>query len=298
MPAVVDYSVARPAPLTILANGYLGAMRYLGTDSRCLTQPELIALHTAGLAVGLIWETSADRAASGYQGGKYDAQTANGLADALGAPEWLPIFMAVDFEPTAAQLNGSVSDYFRVAQSESRRPVRPYGSYAVQEHLCGALGLFPCGWQCVAWSYGQRSRFACLYQRLGYVLGNTSDHNDVLMDPQQFLWSTKWGAPSIPAAPTPVQEDDMAAVQVKFTDGATYVMVPCDRSPTTFAWSWIPGPVVLTDAELNGIVSGRQVTLGTGNDALDAMFKRHPILPVAGDPHFDAEKDSHPALVG
>ena len=41
----VDYSVARPAPISIVMAGYQAAGRYLGGDSRCLTAPERDALH-------------------------------------------------------------------------------------------------------------------------------------------------------------------------------------------------------------------------------------------------------------
>lgn len=192
MRKVVDYSWARPDPGVIAAAGYEGAIRYLATDDRAnagkiLRADERDRLFAAGLRVGLVWETTANRAAAGFDAGALDADAANAMADRLGWPESRPIYYAVDFDADW----GQVQPYFAGVMSRRRRPVGVYGSYRIIE---GAAGVTSWLWQCAAWSGngpgsggvsvdGRRlSRHACLYQRVGYVLDNTCDENIVLAD--------------------------------------------------------------------------------------------------------------------
>lgn len=201
-PAAVDYSYGRPGAGAIAGNGYVGAMRYLGSDGRCIGHAERDELLGAGLGIGLIWETSAQRPLAGWQAGADDAHSANGYADQLGAPN-VPIFYAVDFQPTPDQLYTSIADYFRGAQSVHGRPVRAYGCASVMQCLCGDLGLMPHSWQCAAWSYPGSapgkpisdggyslvlSPYASMLQNIGYVLGDTSDHNSLQTTSPDWFW--------------------------------------------------------------------------------------------------------------
>lgn len=225
-PAAVDYSVARPAPLSIKMAGYTGVMRYLGVDNRCIGWGERNALLSAGLGIGFVYETSANRTLSGLSAGKSDAHMANGYADLLGIPKTHPlVIVTIDFQASDAQIRGPIADYAHGAITESERPVRPYGHYRALEILCGELGLYPCGWQCAAWSgtgsgsggYGvdvngqhrPLSKYACLYQSVGYVLNNTSDHNSLHMDKTELLWHPNWDKPADKPTNQPdVKEDD------------------------------------------------------------------------------------------
>jgi glycoside hydrolase-like protein len=209
-PATVDYSYARPGAQAIKDYGANGAMRYLGTDGRCITTGERDELLGAGLGIGLIWETTARRPAdSGWTGGVADAQSANREADRLAAPGDCPIFYAVDFQPTSAELGGPIADYFRGALSVGGRPVRAYGCAAVLQHLCGDCGMFPDSWQCGAWSYAGTapgtpindggyslvlSPYASSYQAIGYVMGDQCDHNNQLVTSPYWLWGVGSGA--------------------------------------------------------------------------------------------------------
>ena len=212
MAQVVDYSWGRVGGTNtahaqaVAAAGYVGAMRYLcypGDGIKQLRADEVAALHAQGLAVGVVWETTADRAAQGYQAGLSDAQEANRQADALGFPADRPIYYAVDFDGSWDQ----VRPYFDGARAAAGRPVGIYGSYRVVE-ACD-LGWV---WQCAAWSgngngtagsiQGRRaSSKARLFQKVGYVLGDTCDVNDVL--------STDWGGWHPDHPTTPIEEDDM-----------------------------------------------------------------------------------------
>lgn len=167
---VVDYSWARPDLDAIKAAGALAVVRYLArkVDAKLLQAGERDALHAAGLGIGLVWETTAARSGEGPAAGLADVADAERLADTLGAPPWVPIFYAVDFDATADQ----VRPYMRAVLDNARRPVGLYGSFRVVE----GLPEVPWVWQCSAWSYGRRSTRAHLYQRVGGTVPGTDDN--------------------------------------------------------------------------------------------------------------------------
>jgi hypothetical protein len=200
-PAVVDYSYGRPSPSSIANSGYVGALRYLGHDGRCLTRGEADGLLAAGLGIGLIYEEAASACLGGWNTGVQHANNANRYADEVGAPD-VPIFYAVDFQPTPDQLYGPIVEYFRGAMSVGGRPVLAYGCAMVMQCLCGDV-VFPDSWQCAAWSYPGTapgtpindggwnlvlSPYASILQCIGYVLGDTSDHNNLITADRSFMW--------------------------------------------------------------------------------------------------------------
>jgi peptidoglycan hydrolase-like protein with peptidoglycan-binding domain len=206
---VVDYSWERPSPQLIRDSGYVGAIRYLSYEaSKNLSQWERDALWASGLAVALVWETTARRPESGFGGGQQDAAEANDQADGLGWPGDRPIYYAVDFQTGPG---GAVTDYFHGCNSVGRRPVGVYGTYDVIEGLVGG-GIVPWGWQCAAWSGdgwgtggsigGRRvSTHARLFQHPVTVMGGMCDANDILQD--------DWGG----YLPAPGPEDVGAALR-------------------------------------------------------------------------------------
>jgi hypothetical protein len=217
-PAYTDCSWGRPGAQNIRNAGYLGVGRYLGdpANGRNLSKEEMDSYHQVGLRVFFIWEQAANRVLSGFSGGAADGPEANRWADSLGVPNDVPIIgTTVDFGATADQLRGPIADYAKGFARNSKRVHLPYGSYDTLEILCGELGLFPCGWQTAGWSgYGSGSggsyvcgdgttrrvsRYSCMFQDIGYVLADTSDHNGILMsgEAQKLGWLP--GAP----APTP-----------------------------------------------------------------------------------------------
>jgi hypothetical protein len=91
---VFDYSFGRPA---ISDLGSDGVMRYLAHDNtkthdKILRADELARLHDGGLRVGLVWE-------HGKSFDTWDGREANRLASAMGFPEWVPIYYALDLAP-------------------------------------------------------------------------------------------------------------------------------------------------------------------------------------------------------
>ena len=163
MAAVVDYSAARPDPAGLIAQGYIGVMRYLGRGpggaptSYDIGITERARLHAAGLRIGFVFETSANAALGGAPVGRDHGRRATLAADQVGVPLTIPTFYAVDFGPTPTQLAGPVADYFRAARQVAARPVAVYGAHDVLDYLIGN-GLAVAGWQCVGWSgYGPGS---------------------------------------------------------------------------------------------------------------------------------------------
>ena len=58
MTQLVDYSFSRPSAASIAAAGFIGVVRYLsGNAGKDLSAGERDALHAAGLAIALVWET-------------------------------------------------------------------------------------------------------------------------------------------------------------------------------------------------------------------------------------------------
>lgn len=199
MAQIVDFSTARP-DLALVARTYVGVARYLAPlpNRKVVTPSEVTDILAHGLALVLVWEGGSSRAGAGRSAGVSDATEANRQADILGAPADLPIFYAVDYDAAP----GAVEAYFRGAAS-GKRPVAVYGSFRVVEWLL-ATGLSVKGWQTAAWSHGQRSQRACLYQRVdgGRIPG--TDVNDVL-HPDWGQWARSARPPSAPP------EEDMPA---------------------------------------------------------------------------------------
>lgn len=161
MTVILDYSFARPDP-KLLAEHCVGVMRYLGPSSnkKTLTLAEAARLRKVGLRIGVVWETVANRAAAGLSAGKSDALVAAKEAAGLGIPTTVPIFFAVDFDATVAQVRA----YFQgIAAAKIAHPIGVYGSAKITEGI-GGEHLAAYRWQTVAWSGGARDAAANLLQ--------------------------------------------------------------------------------------------------------------------------------------
>lgn len=85
--------------LAAKAEGVKWIARYLHN----LTVAEVKAILDAGIALVLIFETTAQRALLGAPAGADDARTALRQANALGAPQGVAIYATADFDETQAQ---------------------------------------------------------------------------------------------------------------------------------------------------------------------------------------------------
>jgi hypothetical protein len=229
-----DYSYSRPDPRALWDAGYRIVMRYLGTDSRCITPTELRRLHDTGLMVGLIGQSTITRPRGGYPAGVYDAQRYNQLADTLSAPDWLPIFYVVDVGEGFPAVGdyGAIRDYAAGILATPGRPVGFYGPYPVLEMLRDLevnLRRIVCWWQTAGGSGSgpgtgggirtgdgstrRLSSLACMFQHFGLTgpFGDAIDRNDVLMESVTWAWHPAIAAHTDPPA-KPKQEDEMLTI--------------------------------------------------------------------------------------
>lgn len=161
-----DFSFARPAPAAVKAAGYSFVMGYVSHDAgKALTKAQIAAYCSAGVRVGLVFEDAADRALGGAAAGAADGHFTEQVLRDLDYHPTAPVFFAVDFDVTAAQLP-TVRQYAAAFNRATTHPVGVYGSYRVVEALV-TPGVQPVqyGWQTAAWSSGRLSYKAHLYQR-------------------------------------------------------------------------------------------------------------------------------------
>ncbi|WP_438445920.1 DUF1906 domain-containing protein [Gorillibacterium sp. sgz5001074] len=139
------------------ADGMEFVCRYLVPSGwKKLTREEAEAISAAGLEIGSVWETTADRALGGYAAGVEDGQKAVEVAEAVGQPKGSCIYFAVDFDATTAQMP-TVLEYIRGAsEATPDHFTGVYGSYTVIE-AARAAGVCSRYWQTYAWSGGRLS---------------------------------------------------------------------------------------------------------------------------------------------
>jgi len=200
MVSALDYSWARPDPKAMRAAGYVAVIRYLsGGGGKDLTRPELAALQAAGLGIGLVWETSANRMDGGYGAGGADGQAARAQARGLGFPDALPLYFANDQN----RFTGAHLDYMRGAH-DAAGLVGPYGNTALIDTCTAQLGL-RYGWHVETW--GPQTPNACLIQLANFhgPIPGTDDNLITRAD------CGLWGYGSTSASPIPPTTGDEMA---------------------------------------------------------------------------------------
>lgn len=202
----VDYAWARPSLSDLHASGYTFAARYLSYDTsgKNLSHGEADALIANGLDVVVVWETTADRALSGYAGGASDAQAAASQAAGDGMPGSRPIYFAIDFDATSGQ-QPTLDGYFDgVASVIGRDRTGAYGGYWPIRRLFDN-GKIAYGWQTYAWSGGNWDPRAQLRQTQNGIWGGGLDA-DVAVADDFGQWGITGGdtgpEPSAPPVPT------------------------------------------------------------------------------------------------
>lgn len=213
----VDYSFARPDPAALKAAGIKVVCRYLTGAGKAVTRPEIDALHAQGIGVLLNFEADAGDALGGAAKGAANRVLAVAAADALGAPA-LPIVYSVDRDIASEQMS-TVMAYLHAADHPQHQS-RAYGEYAVIE----AFGRW--GWQTIAWSNGQLSQHAAIYQyAINQTLGGAAvDYDEVLNLAQLGAWM-----PPAAPQPVPIEEDPLLAF-VYTASGAMWVTDPLYKS--------------------------------------------------------------------
>lgn len=200
--AGLDFSSVKPEPALLRASGFRFVLGYLkplgptGPSSLELRSVDVARYRAAGLAVATVWETTADRALGGAAAGTADGLTARSRAVALGYPTTCVCFAAVDFDVQPGQLS-MVTAYLAGFAAAWGGPAGAYGSFRLVEHLAAvAPALYL--WQTAAWSGGQLSAHAHLYQR------TTKHWPDVAGTDEDILCQPlPWYGPTPPPAPVP-----------------------------------------------------------------------------------------------
>jgi Domain of unknown function (DUF1906) len=106
--------LTRHAP-ALRAQGYNFAVRYYSNNaSKNLSLGEARALSSAGLKIGVVWETSGTHAGffSRAQGLADGAQAWRMAREVIGQPFGTAIYFAVDYDPTQADIDGVIGNYF------------------------------------------------------------------------------------------------------------------------------------------------------------------------------------------
>ena len=183
----VDYSRARPDPACLRNAGNEFAIRYtsIGDSTKNMTPPEVQKLVQADLAIVTVFEETAGDMLGGVANGLSAAQWSRNTATACGMPAGRPHYFALDIDPRPLKQDDwrSIQNYLDgAAQVLGRNNVGIYGGYMAIEQLVPAWAAW--GWQTFAWSAGQLSKKAVLYQyRNGFDLcGGTVDLNRAYKD--------------------------------------------------------------------------------------------------------------------
>jgi hypothetical protein len=124
------------------AKGVKFICRYL----KNLRAAEVAAVHNAGIAIVLIWETTAERALLGAPAGVVDGTRARDMASALGAPAGTAIYLTADFGEVVAQ-DAVTIGYFAAAKRAFADEAK-MGGYA-EGAVCQAgldAGIFDYTW--------------------------------------------------------------------------------------------------------------------------------------------------------
>lgn len=165
----IDYSAGRPTGRQVAAAGYGFVCRYLSyTAGKNITAGEYADMLANGIAVVLVWETTASRMLGGHQAGIDDARQADYMATRVGHPDTRPIYFACDWDATPAQQTPINAYLDGAASILGRGRVGMYGGYwPLSRALDADTARY--GWQTKAWSGSNLDPRAGIVQRIGTV---------------------------------------------------------------------------------------------------------------------------------
>ena len=110
----IDYAAGDPQPSRLKAAGVNFVCRYVSTpgNPKNLRPSEAKRLRDAGIDVVVVFETTATRALAGKAAGAFDAKRALAQARDCMPQEKSPIYFAVDYDASRAEVDGPIADYF------------------------------------------------------------------------------------------------------------------------------------------------------------------------------------------
>ena len=187
----VDYSYSRPDLVQLYAAGKRVVCRYVSWSrlGKNLSLAEASALSAAGFAVVTNWEYTAQDQLGGYDKGVEHAREADRQHRACGGPATRPIYFSTDFDASASQLAGPVTQYFRGAASVlGLGRVGVYGGLRSVRYMLDH-GLARWAWQAYAWSGGVWDNRAHIQQyRNGVTLAEATVDLDRAMKADYGQW--------------------------------------------------------------------------------------------------------------
>lgn len=229
----LDYAWGTISPAEHKAVGSSFACRYLSYDpSKNITPKEADELRGGGISIVLVWETTANRALSGFAGGQSDAMEARIQANTVGFPNNRPIFFAIDFDASESQ-QAAINEYFRgVANILGVSRTGVYGGYWPVKRLFDA-SLVKYGWQTYAWSGGMWEQRAKLrqYSNDHTVAGVGCDYNNTI---DADFGQDNFAGPTPPPVIITIPEDqNMIAATVSGNNVHVFVEVPHAKDDPT-----------------------------------------------------------------
>lgn len=201
----VDYSISRPNLTQLWGAGIRFVCRYLAylPNDKVLSRIELDQLHAQGFGVLLNWEQTTGGMLGGYNTGERHAEEALRQSVLLGAPDDVPIYFSCDFDALDADLPAVGRYLDACAAVLGRHRVGVYGGYRVIEKMVPVTA--PWGWQTLAWSGGQVSGKAHLYQYKNEVMIAGADcDRDRSLKADIGLW--------YPEGTLSISQDDLNAI--------------------------------------------------------------------------------------
>lgn len=265
----VDYAGAHPSPPCLALQGVKFAGRYIepASDWKTLTKTEADALHAAGVAIVSFYETSATRALAGAAAGKADALGVIAHRADIGMPANRPVYFAVDFNATPAQLSGPVRDYFRgIAAVMPLDAIGGYGGYHTIRYLFDNA-LIKWGHQAYAWSGGAWDPRAHIQQ---YANGRALCGGTVDFDRAMVADYGQWPAPSAPPDPTKMTTP-VGTPLMQFGDTDSSTVIPGVANEGRVSWLQCVTGASMTgvyDAELVRVITAFQTNWNLGHDPI------------------------------
>jgi len=289
----VDFSWARPGGAAIKAAGKTFVMRYLypdGQGGKGLDLSEVQDYRAHGLAIGVVWESSKNRALDGFAAGAQDARTSVAQLAALGM-SGTPVFFAVDWDATSAQY-AAIGSYLDGATSVlGKNKTGLYAGFGPIDALVGVHCAY--GWQTYAWSGGRVSSKAHVYQyRNGQVLngGSVDFCRSLAVDFGAYGSTSLAGETGTPITP-PRRHDDMSKLYYQQNTTPTLYALAGDSPGTPANW------LETTD---QGLANGWSAQIGAAsiplNAATFASYKADYLSPLAVGSSVSSSVDLGPLL--
>lgn len=223
MGLIIDSAVVNIAPPSVLKKvGVTSIGRYLGWDgvggrpngNKNLTKAEAAGLHAEGISIFLPFEYSATAALNGANQGHADGSLALEQVGELGAPDFVGVYFAVDFDAqdyapglpntpaNALAKLGPIGDYFQaIKEMKPRYTIGGYGGYWVIKRLLDAK-LISLSWQTIAWSGGNEDARIDLLQTVSKApIAGTDLNTHISKKPSWGQWNP--GSPPKPPVPPP-----------------------------------------------------------------------------------------------